>query len=214
MAGFNKRKSFLKELKVFTKFLVLASVLCFSFFACKAAQVSSSSKSVLVDSITLSGESRVAVGESITLTATILPENATNKNITWTANKYCTYKDNFDGTVTIYGKSVGTGEVSAMAKDGTGSSSLLAISILNRATVNYNDGESTLLSQNSYFVGDVISQNDYVPTKENNVFVAWCKDSSCTTPVTYPYTVESTNTFYNKFKQCDWKRFSQKIYWI
>lgn len=203
MKNFYKSTSCLNVVKSITKFFLFAVVFGFSFIACKPQITSKGQETVLVDSVILSGSTKVAVGESITLTATILPENATNKNIAWTANKYCTYKDNYDGTVTIYGKTQGSGAVSAMAKDGTGSSDLVEISVLERATVNYFDDKTSLQTINTYFVDDEITQNDYIPTKDGFVFVAWYKDSSLSNIVSYPYTVLSTNNFYAKWNAND-----------
>ena len=74
--------------------------------------------SIAVSSITLEKQSvRIFEGELFTLEATILPENATNKNISWSSSeeKIATVDEN--GTVT--GITAGTAVITATASDGT-----------------------------------------------------------------------------------------------
>ena len=74
--------------------------------------------SIAVSSITLEKQSvRIFEGDLFTLEATILPENATNKNISWSSSeeKIATVDEN--GTVT--GITAGTAVITATASDGT-----------------------------------------------------------------------------------------------
>ena len=52
-----------------------------------ACEVTVAAKVIEVESVTLSQkEATITVGKSLTLTATVLPENATDKTVTWTSN--------------------------------------------------------------------------------------------------------------------------------
>ncbi|MCL2141185.1 MAG: Ig-like domain-containing protein, partial [Dehalococcoidia bacterium] len=73
---------------------------------------------VLVTGITVSGgDPSVGVGKQRTLTATVTPSNATNKNVTWTTSNSCATVSNI-GVVT--GVSPGFVTIYATAKDGSG----------------------------------------------------------------------------------------------
>jgi len=70
-----------------------------------------------VESITINGSSSVKVGESITLTASILPTDATNKGIIWSSsNDNCATVDE-NGIVTA--KAAGTVTITATSTDGS-----------------------------------------------------------------------------------------------
>jgi pectate lyase len=71
-----------------------------------------------VESISLSPQS-VAVGNTVTLSASVLPANATNKAVTWASSDTSTATvDAVTGVVT--GIAVGTTTITATAKDGSG----------------------------------------------------------------------------------------------
>ena len=69
-----------------------------------------------VESVTLSkGTANVAVGNQVTLTATVLPENADNKKVTWSSDKE-SVATVVNGVVT--GVAAGTATISATSVDG------------------------------------------------------------------------------------------------
>ncbi len=83
---------------------------------------------VLVESMTLSQEIwDCKVGESLTLSATVLPDNATDKSVIWTSNNedIATVDDN--GNVSTH--AVGEATITATATDGSGVSAICHVTV-------------------------------------------------------------------------------------
>lgn len=70
-----------------------------------------------VTRITLSGPSKVVVGKSITLTATVIPANATNKKVTWKVEGNDKVTVSNSGKVTAKAGATGTCTVTATSAD-------------------------------------------------------------------------------------------------
>ncbi|MDR1697778.1 MAG: Ig-like domain-containing protein, partial [Erysipelotrichaceae bacterium] len=96
---------------------------------------------VPVASIGITGSDSVEIGATIGLSATVLPEDATNKNVTWsTSNASVATVDAATGVVT--GVSQGTANIYATATDGSNVvSPAHAITV---TTVNYNAAEAVM----------------------------------------------------------------------
>jgi uncharacterized protein YjdB len=73
---------------------------------------------VLVSSVSLSGESSVDVAATISLSATVLPETATNASLTWSSGDTSVATVSSSGEVT--GVSAGSVVISALANDSSG----------------------------------------------------------------------------------------------
>ena len=85
-------------------------------------------KAQLITGITLSPAKVVlTVGESANVTATILPTNASNKNLTWTSNNSGIASVS-NGQVT--GKALGTTTITATANDGSGVSATCEVNVV------------------------------------------------------------------------------------
>lgn len=69
-----------------------------------------------VESVTLSGNKEVAPGGTITLSAAVSPDNATDKTLTWTSSDESIAKVDSNGVVT--GVKDGTAKISATSKNG------------------------------------------------------------------------------------------------
>lgn len=80
-------------------------------------KVTVTDKAVSVTGVTISPSSlSIAVGQTSKLSANISPDNATNKNVTWSSNNTSVATVSSDGTVTA--KSVGTTTITCITQDG------------------------------------------------------------------------------------------------
>ena len=88
---------------------------------------------VPVDSITLNKTSTsISVGNSEKLTATVTPENAANKRVTWTSSNENVATVTANGTVKAL--AVGTTKITATAADGSGKSATCTVTVTGGAT--------------------------------------------------------------------------------
>lgn len=87
---------------------------------------------VYVSSITLSGDSEVYKGKTISLSAAVSPSNASNKSVTWSSSNSAIATVNQNGTV----KGIATGSVTitATSADGSNVKATKAIKVLNSGT--------------------------------------------------------------------------------
>lgn len=85
--------------------------------ATKTATCAVTVKSVAVTGVTLEGDKTIAIGETLKLTATIAPANATNKKITWNSSNPEIASVGTDGT--IEGKAAGETTVTVTTEDGS-----------------------------------------------------------------------------------------------
>ena len=110
---------------------------------------------VLVESITLNvTEQTLSEGETLALTATVTPENATNKTLTWSSSDESVATVDANGTVTAIKE--GTATITVKATDGSEVSAQCTINVstsfifvskirLEQMQVNMNIGETTTL---------------------------------------------------------------------
>lgn len=108
---------------------------------------------VPVVSITINWENlELHKGESETLTATVLPENASNRTIKWSTSKATVVTVSQDGRVEAVG--VGTAVVSATSTDGSGITSICTVTVkaplaesivLNHVALELKEGETETL---------------------------------------------------------------------
>ncbi|MDL2292960.1 Ig-like domain-containing protein, partial [Acholeplasma sp. OttesenSCG-928-E16] len=118
--------------------------------------------SVPVSSVTISGDAAGNVGDSVTLSAAVLPENATNKTVTWSSNDE-TLATVANGVVTLL--KAGTVTITATA-DGKSDTHEIVISVpVSSVTISGNsDGN----------VGDSVTLTAVVlPANATNKTVTW-----------------------------------------
>ena len=84
-------------------------------------------KTVPVSSIQVQGKGVIYVGDTTKLTATITPDGASNKAVTWSSNNESVATVGKDGTVTAV--SAGTATITATAKDSSGISGRLEVTV-------------------------------------------------------------------------------------
>ena len=85
-------------------------------------------KPVMVTSITISGGTTVAQGKTITLSATVKPDNATNKDVTWSIESGSQYAS-ISASGVLTAKAAGKVTVKATAKDGSGVSATYTVTV-------------------------------------------------------------------------------------
>ena len=83
---------------------------------------------MLVESITLSQSSAtMTIGETLNLTATVTPDDATDKSITWSSSN--TSVANVDANGKVTAKTQGTATITATANDGSGVSASCVVTV-------------------------------------------------------------------------------------
>ncbi len=83
---------------------------------CAVTVTAKEEETVAVTGVTISEREEVTVGNTLKLTATIAPNNATNKNVTWTSSAENVATISSDGTVTPVG--VGKTTITVKTEDG------------------------------------------------------------------------------------------------
>ena len=143
---------------------------CGEYSATCAVEVSGISSTVAVTGITLDkATATVQAGSTVTLTATVKPDNATNKTVLWSSDDETVAKV-VDGVVT--GISEGTASIGAMTADG-GFSAVCSVAVV--ATSNYKnlfDKDTMVVGGGIRFDGIIASNWGMakVPVKENTVY--------------------------------------------
>lgn len=91
--------------------------------------VTAEPREILAESVTITGDAQreMVVGDKGVLSATVLPENATNKAVVWTSSNNAVVSVDADGAITA--KAAGQAEVTATAADGSGKSASVAITV-------------------------------------------------------------------------------------
>ena len=90
-------------------------------------------QTIAVTGITISGNAKMTVGDSQTLSATVAPDNATNKALEWSSSNASVATVSSAGLVNAL--SAGTAVITAKAKDGSNVSKTLEITVEAKADV-------------------------------------------------------------------------------
>lgn len=145
------------------------------------------SNTIAVTRIAMSPTSAtMEIGESLQLTATVYPTNATNKNINWTTEHYDIASVSNSGLVTA--RSAGRVWIWARAEDGSGAGNYCVIDVnepVKVASIDLSESEKTLtvgetfeltatvLPDNAFNKGLIwSSDNEQIATVENGVVMA------------------------------------------
>jgi hypothetical protein len=104
---------------------------------------------IQVSKISLAGEQTVSAGKSILLEATVSPDNATDKTLTWSSSDESIATVSQDGKVT--GKAMGTVTITATAKDGSGVIGEKEITVTGSTS---SQGDFTLADSSDYVITD------------------------------------------------------------
>ena len=126
---------------------------------------------VLVEGITLNAtEQTLTVGETFALTASVLPENATNKSLAWTSSDENVATVDANGLVTAVKE--GTATITAKANDGSNASASCTITV--KATVVLVEGITLNATEQTLTVGETFALTASVaPENATNKSLAW-----------------------------------------
>ena len=111
-------------------------------------------------------ETSISVGNSETLTATVAPENATNKALTWASSDEDVAIVAPDGTVTAV--KVGTVTITATAADGSGKSATCTVTVIGGTTPSQSGGSTGDSSGGSSSDRDSHDSNPVIKTETKN----------------------------------------------
>ncbi len=126
---------------------------------------------VLVQSIVLNKQTAaLGVDSTMTLSATVLPENAADKSYSWSSDDIAVAGVNDNGVVT--GHNAGTANIIATANDGSGVKDTCVVTvlspvILDGVTVLYASNEDTWSTVMGYNPGLMYQENNYVRLTSN-----------------------------------------------
>ena len=124
-------------------------------------------ETVPVSQITLNkAETSISVGNSETLTATVAPENAANKALTWASSDEDVATVAPDGTVTAV--KVGTATITATAADGSGKSATCTVTVIGGTTPSQPGGSTGGSSGGSSSDRDSHDSNPVIKTETKN----------------------------------------------
>ena len=128
-------------------------------------------KVVAVSSITLSQSSATMIeGETLSLTATVKPANATNKGITWSSSNTSVATVDANGKVTA--KAAGTATITATANDGSGAKASCKVTVEKKVIL----VSQIILSQTSAILteGETLTLTATVtPDNADNTTISW-----------------------------------------
>ncbi|MDE7421026.1 MAG: Ig-like domain-containing protein [Muribaculaceae bacterium] len=132
-----------------------------------------------VESISLSStEVEITKGSSATLTATVLPENATDRSLNWTSDNTGVATVDASGNITANG--IGIATITATAADGSGvsASCIINVGLPSAESVSVEPAELTL------YTGETTTLKATVAPEEASQEVEWISDDPETARVT------------------------------
>lgn len=138
-------------------------------------------KPVLVNKISFAKSSyNIAKGKSVTVAATIAPENAANKKVTWASSNTKVATVDANGKVT--GKAYGTATITAKAADGSNISASCKVTVGYKITYKLNHGKNNTANPSSYYNQKVKFKS---PTRKGYTFKGFYTDKKLKKKITY-----------------------------
>jgi uncharacterized repeat protein (TIGR02543 family) len=178
-----------------------AAIATFATLAGCAAPTAASP--IAVTGIALNAESQIlTIGNSVQLTATIAPENASNKVVSWgsDAPDVATVSDR--GLVTAIGP--GTATITVTAADG-GASDTFAVSVAHLYAVTFVSGDGSTYTEQIVQEGLLATRPAQDPTRAGYVFGGWYEDAGFATEWNFATkTINSGATVYSKWTKIDY----------
>ena len=139
---------------------------------CGYEQTEEIAQLVAVTSVTIDGEStlQLKIGDEVTLTATVLPDNATDKTLTWTSTD-SEVVEVVDGEIIARG--TGTATITATANDGQGAKASVTITVVVLANEVKIAGDSYVAIGGTIDFAATVS-----PDNTTDKTVSWSTDNS------------------------------------
>lgn len=157
---------------------------------------------ILAEAITLSDSAlRLNVGRTKALTATVLPEDATNKNITWASDDETVATVDSGGAITAIKQ--GEATITAMAQDGSDISGVCRVTVLSAADETINTEKNTVetivakainLNVTSLTLAEGVSsmlKATVVPERTTNKAIAWTTSNAKVATVSQNGTIKA-----------------------
>ena len=136
-------------------------------------------------------------GKSVTLTATVTPDSAVNKNLEWTSSNNNVATVDSNGTIT--GKSFGTAIITATSTDGTGKTAACTVTVGYGITYKLNGGVNSEQNPSAYYKQKITLKK---PTRKNYIFIGWYTDKKCQNKISKITKKNKKNlTLYAKWKK-------------
>ncbi|ULQ60955.1 Ig-like domain-containing protein [Brucepastera parasyntrophica] len=137
----------------------------------------------------------MAVGETLTLTATVAPADATNKQISWTSSN-TSAATVADGLVTGMGSGAST--ITVTTADGSFTASC-TITVKTKSTLTFNSKGGSSVASQTVFTGESVNRPSD-PARSGYAFSGWYTTEAYTgSAVSFPYTVSANTTLYAKW---------------
>ena len=159
------------------------------------------SKEVLVTSITLSPSSlSLKKGATQTLTATVSPSDATNKDVTWSSSNTAVATVNSNGQVTAV--ATGTCTITCTAKDGSGVSATCTVKVVVHEYVDLGLPSGTLWATCNIGADNPEDYGLYFAWGETTGYTQDTTDGHSFNWVSYKYAIDNYNTLTKYCSYC------------
>ena len=160
-----------------------------------------------VENITLNEtELSLYVKDTATLTATVLPPNAYNTQVTWSSSDDTIATVDQNGLVTAVSK--GTATITATAADSQGAKATCTVTVKNRSgmvpqkTLTFDTKGGSEIEPLTENYGKTIVLADYTPKRNGYKFVGWYKDKALTEKIEYAI-LDYDMTVYAKWQKIE-----------
>ena len=184
--------------------ILFAALLTFSFISCEE----DTPKVVEVTSITITGASEsqeVIKGTTLELSATVLPDDATDKKVTWISSddKIATV----DSTGVVTALEEGTVTITAVASNGLKDEIILSVAVPSIFTVTFDDNKPDGVDAEvndmppaiKVTKGEKAIEPPSSPTLEGYKFIGWYTTSAVDTPFDFETAIFEDTTLYAKW---------------
>ena len=186
--------------------ILFAALFTFSFISCEE----DTPKVVEVTSITITGATEsqeVSKGTTLKLSATVLPDDATDKKVTWISSDE--EKAKVDSTGVVTAKEEGTVTITAVASNGLKDEITLSVAVPRPSifTVTFDDNKpdgvdaevNDMPSAFEVTEGEKVKEPSTSPTLDGYEFIGWYTTSDADTPFDFETIISENTILYAKW---------------